>query len=88
MAEYIYIAESAEYPGIVKIGRTDRDVLVRMNELSEENYGLPESNIDSNWEAVKIIEVQDNESAEALLHDHYDNLESLIQENFFIQMIH
>ena len=83
MAEYIYIAESAEYPGIVKIGRTDRDVLVRMDELSEGNYGLPESNIDSNWEAVKIIEVQDNESAEALLHDHYDNLRVVDSRELF-----
>ena len=74
MAEYIYIAESLQYPGIVKIGRTDRDVQVRMDELSKGDYGLPESNIDSDWEAVKIIEVQDNEAAEALLHNHYDHL--------------
>ena len=74
MAEYIYIAESPQYPGIVKIGRTDRDVQVRMDELSKGDYGLPESNINSDWEAVKIIEVQDNEAAEALLHNHYDHL--------------
>ena len=73
MAEFIYIAESPQYPGMVKIGRTDRTVEERLSELSREDYGLPGSNIDSEWEAVKIIEVQDNERAEAVLHDHFSD---------------
>ena len=74
MAEYIYIAESAQYPGMVKIGRTDRTVQERLSELSRDDYGLPGSDIDSEWEAVKIIEVNDNEHAEAVLHDHFSDL--------------
>ena len=58
---------------MVKIGRTDRTVEERLSELSREDYGLPGSNIDSEWEAVKIIEVQDNERAEAVLHDHFSD---------------
>ena len=74
MAEYIYIAESPQYPGMVKIGRTDRTVEERLSELSREDYGLQGSNIDSEWEAVKIIQVDDNVHAEAVLHEHYDHL--------------
>ena len=74
MSEFIYIAESPQYPGIVKIGRTSRDVGTRMNELSEADYGLPGSNLDSEWEAVKIIEVEDSIEAEAFLHDHYSSI--------------
>ena len=71
MAEYIYIAESPQYPGMVKIGRTDRTVDVRMEELSDGNYGLPGNEVDADWEFVKIIEVEDNEHAEAVLHEYY-----------------
>ena len=71
MAEYIYIAESSQYPGMVKIGRTDRTVDVRMEELSDGNYGLPGKEVDADWEAVKIIKVEDNEHAEAVLHEFY-----------------
>ena len=71
MAEYIYIAESQQYPGMVKIGRTDRTVDVRMEELSDGNYGLPGNEVDAEWEAVKIIKVEDNEHAEAVLHEFY-----------------
>lgn len=74
MAEYIYIAESSQYPGMVKIGRTDRTVDMRMDELSEQNYGLPGSELESEWEAVKVIQVEDNEHAEEVLHDHFAHL--------------
>ena len=74
MAEYIYIAESPQYPGMVKIGKTDRTVEERMEELSVDDYGIPGENIDSEWEAVKVIEVRDNENAETLLHEHFEHL--------------
>lgn len=73
MAELIYIAESPQYPGIVKIGRTDREVHIRMEELSNDNYGMPGSDIDSQWEAVKVIKVEDNVYSEAILHDYFDS---------------
>ena len=74
MSEFIYIAESPQYPGVVKIGRTSRDVQTRMNELSDGDYGLPGYDLDSEWEAVKIIEVEDSIQAEAMLHDHYSSI--------------
>lgn len=74
MAEYIYIAESPQYPGMVKIGRTDRTVQERMEELSANDYGIPGQSMDSEWEAVKVLEVKDNEHAEAVLHEHFDHL--------------
>jgi len=69
--ESIYIAKSKSFPNLVKIGRTDRPVGVRMGELSEDDYGPTGFVGDSEWEAVRIIKVDDNESAEALLHDHF-----------------
>ena len=72
--ESIYIAQSESFPGLVKIGRTDRPVDVRMGELSEDNYGPTGFDGDSEWEALKIIKVDDNESAEALLHNHFSGI--------------
>ena len=72
--ESIYIAQSKSFPGLVKIGRTDRPVDVRMGELSEDNYGPTGFDGDSEWEALKIIKVDDNESAEALLHNHFSEI--------------
>ena len=40
MPESIYIATSPQYEGIVKIGRTDRPVQERMDELSTRDYGV------------------------------------------------
>jgi len=74
MAEYIYIAESSQYPGMVKIGRTDRAVDIRMDELSEQNYGISGSEMESEWEAVKVIQVEDNEHAEEVLHEHFSDM--------------
>ena len=69
--ELIYIAQSKQFPGMVKIGRTDRSVQERMKELSEDDYGTSDFSGDSEWEAIKVIEVKDNESAEVILHDHF-----------------
>jgi len=71
--EYIYFAVSDSYPGMVKIGRTDRPIGERMSELSEDDYGLSGFDGDSTWEAVEVIEVEDNVEAESILHDHFDS---------------
>lgn len=72
--ESIYIAKSESFPGLVKIGRTDRPVDIRMGELSEDNYGPTYFEGNSEWEAVRIIKVEDNEAAEAILHDHFSTI--------------
>jgi hypothetical protein len=71
--EYIYFAVSDSHPGMVKIGRTDRPVGERMSELSEDDYGLSGFEGNSTWEAVEVIEVEDNVEAESVLHDHFDS---------------
>lgn len=71
--EYIYFAVSDSHPGMVKIGRTDRPVGERMNELSEDDYGLSGFEGDSTWQAAEVIEVEDNVEAESILHDHFDS---------------
>tara|TARA_B110000503_G_scaffold52227_2_gene84009 strand:- start:77 stop:841 length:765 start_codon:yes stop_codon:yes gene_type:complete len=72
--ESIYIAQSKSFPGIVKIGRTDRPVNVRMDELSEGDYGPTNFQGDSEWEAVRIIKVDDNNAAEKMLHEHFSDI--------------
>lgn len=71
MAESVYFATSPQYPGIVKIGRTDRPVEDRMSELSASDYGLSGSEGDVDWEVAKVIVVEDNVAAEAALHEHF-----------------
>tara|TARA_A200000113_G_C8822727_1_gene341043 strand:- start:76 stop:1242 length:1167 start_codon:yes stop_codon:yes gene_type:complete len=69
--EYLYIAESKSFSGLYKIGRTSRDVDERMQELSDNDYGPEGFSGDSDWEAVRVIEVEDSVSAEALVHSHF-----------------
>ncbi|MDC0007512.1 GIY-YIG nuclease family protein [Gammaproteobacteria bacterium] len=72
--EYVYFAKSSSHPGMVKIGRTDRSVAERMEELSSEDYGPSNWEGDSDWEAVRIIKVEDNVVAEKILHEHFSYL--------------
>ena len=72
--EYVYIATSKSFPGMVKIGRTSRSVDQRMAELSEDDYGTSDFMGDSEWEALKVIEVENSTEAEAILHEHFDHL--------------
>ena len=81
--ESIYIAKSESFPGLVKIGRTDRPVHERMGELSRDNYGPTYFEGDSEWEAVRIIKVDDNETAEALLHDHFSDIRHEFRRELF-----
>jgi hypothetical protein len=72
--EFVYISTSKSFPGMVKIGRTSRNVDKRMAELSEDDYGTSGFSGDSEWEAVQVIEVEDSVEAEALLHEHFNHL--------------
>ena len=72
--ELIYFAKSKSFPGVVKIGRTDRSVEERMAELSEQDYGPTGFSGDSEWEAVRVIKVDDNETAEQIIHEHFSHL--------------
>ena len=72
--EYVYIATSKSFPGMVKIGRTSRSVDQRMTELSEDDYGTSGFMGDSEWEATQVIEVENSTEAEAILHEHFDHL--------------
>lgn len=72
MTESIYFATSENYPGQVKIGRTDRPVEDRMQELSAQDYGLEGEDGNVTWEAERVLVVEDNAEAERILHDHFD----------------
>ena len=71
---YIYIAQSESFPGMVKVGRTKRDVAKRMNELSESDYGITGFSDDSQWEAIKVIDVENEVLAEKIAHDYMSDL--------------
>ena len=71
MAEFVYIATSPQYPGMVKIGRTDRSVDERMRELSAEDYGVVGDDTNVAWEASNVLVVEDNVAAESALHQHF-----------------
>ena len=86
MPESIYIATSPQYEGIVKIGRTDRPVQERMDELSKRDYGLEGEVGDTEWEVANVIIVDDNVAAEAMLHQHPIPSEYQTAENYFIPM--
>ena len=72
--ELIYIATSTQFPGKVKIGRTDRDIETRMEELSNDDYGVEGFSGDSEWEVPYFFQVEDNEAAERLIHEQFDDL--------------
>ena len=72
--EYIYVATSPQFPGMVKIGRTDRTPDERMGELSSDDYGTPGYTGDSTWQADHVIKVEDNVAAERVLHEHFSDV--------------
>ena len=72
--EYIYFAVSDSHPGMVKIGRTDREISERMSEISYEDYGLSSFEGDSSWQAVEVFTVADNVKAERILHEHFNSV--------------
>ena len=74
----IYLAVSEAFPDQFKIGRTGRDVEVRMNELSADDYGPSGFVGDADWNTHAVFEVEDEIAAETLLHEHFqaDRLEA------------
>lgn len=63
MSEFIYVLENASMPGLVKIGRTDRSVSERVNELSS-HTGVP-----TEFVVVKEFAVPNSIDAEKLIHE-------------------
>lgn len=82
--EHIYVATSPQFEGIVKIGRTDREVDTRMKEL--DGYGLEAFEGESSWitDENHILLVENNTIAETLLHQHFSDVRvSQSRELFF-----
>lgn len=63
MTEFLYILENASMPGLLKIGRTDRTVAERVDELSA-HTGVP-----TGFLVVKEYPVLDSMEAERLVHE-------------------
>lgn len=86
--EHIYFATSPQFQGLVKIGRTDRDPSERMGELA--GYGFEGFEGESTWSVAKehVIIVDDNASAEVMLHGHFSEFRvSENRELFFTEDI-
>lgn len=63
MSEFIYILENSSMPGLVKIGRTDRSVSERVNELSS-HTGVP-----TGFTVVREYSVINSVEAERIIHE-------------------
>jgi len=82
--EQIYFAVSPQFQGLVKIGRTDRDISERMGELA--GYGLEGFAGVSSWSPSKkhVLVVDDNTVSEALLHRHFADLRVSDDRELFV----
>ena len=63
LSEFIYILENTLMPGLVKIGRTERSVSERVNELSS-STGVP-----TGFTVVKEYAVANSVEAERIIHE-------------------
>jgi hypothetical protein len=63
MSEFIYILENSSFPGVVKIGRTDREVTQRVKELSSAT-GVP-----TEFTVFKQYAVEDSITVERRIHE-------------------
>lgn len=77
MNEYIYILENVSMPGLVKIGRTDRSVSERVNELSS-HTGVP-----TGFYVVKEFAVPDSIAAEKTIHQRLSSYRVSDNREFF-----
>ena len=77
MSEFIYVLENPSMPGIVKIGRTDRDVSQRASELSS-HTGVP-----TEFVVVKAYAVTNAVEAEKRIHDRLSDYRVSDNREFF-----
>ena len=82
--EQVYFATSPQFEGLVKIGRTDRDISERMGELA--GYGLEGYDGSSSWlsSSSHVLVVEDNTASEALLHQYFADLRVSDDRELFV----
>jgi len=77
MSEFIYVLENASMPGLVKIGRTERSVSERVNELSS-HTGVP-----TGFTVVNEYAVINSVEAERIIHDRLSDYRVANNREFF-----
>ena len=77
MSEFIYILENTSMPGLVKIGRTERSVSERVNELSS-STGVP-----TGFTVVKEYAVANSVEAERIIHERLSDYRVSDNREFF-----
>jgi S-DNA-T family DNA segregation ATPase FtsK/SpoIIIE len=77
MSEFIYVLENPSMPGLVKIGRTDRSVSERANELSSAT-GVP-----TGFAVVRHWAVTDSVEAERIIHERLSDYRVAENREFF-----
>jgi hypothetical protein len=77
MSEFIYILENTLMPGLVKIGRTERSVSERVNELSS-STGVP-----IGFTVVKEYAVANSVEAERIIHERLSDYRVSDNREFF-----
>jgi len=77
MSEFIYVLENASMPGLVKIGRTERSVSERVNELSS-STGVP-----TGFAVVKEYAVANSVEAERIIHERLSDYRLADNREFF-----
>src|ERR1019366_3710228 len=77
MSEFIYILENTLMPGLVKIGRTERSVSERVNELSS-STGVP-----TGFTVVKEYAVANSVEAERIIHERLSDYRVSDNREFF-----
>jgi DNA segregation ATPase FtsK/SpoIIIE-like protein len=77
MSEFIYVLENPSMPGLVKIGRTERSVSERVNELSS-HTGVP-----TGFAVVKEYAVANSGDAERIIHERLSDYRVADNREFF-----
>jgi hypothetical protein len=77
MSEFIYVLENASMPGLVKIGRTERSVSERVNELCS-STGVP-----TGFAVVKEYAVANSVEAERIIHERLSDYRLADNREFF-----